>query len=501
MVLRAEAQCNTLFVRTAGFGHLGGYLALAGSVKCQDVCLCCGQKCLIPFYQLKDGIFHLEFCNVDLHNKPYFVLSGKLVCYDDIKTACCHTCQTVIKGDRIITQFGNFHKECFQCSKCGTNFTPASKFYIGARKFFCHECCISLKSSSYSRRVKPTNKTKDSPAQFKAVERHVVTSSRCEIAANEMEDEEKEPSFFSNQLKLKHERPKKKEPQGAEVGTLSQQPKLKRPKKPLVCTLDPFPDISRISLIGVGLQPKDGSYSPHSLSYSNQGFNQVESSDRTSSSKCSTRSKLQVPGDSVLSGREEILRSPAIGSSPPPPASSPPFNNNQELSQEPKSVSSNKDSELNPQLAQATHRKTKVNALVMAYEKITTQTNEHLNPNASATDQNSSELLGDKIEGTKFCGSQPTFKLPIQVIPQNSPALPVCIAQEPRSNGAAKGPSEATTRFGRVLLLILSIVATPISILLYLQNWITPSVPGDRINLQSLGIEIADDAIQLRTSN
>ncbi|VDK38646.1 unnamed protein product, partial [Taenia asiatica] len=328
-------------------------------------------------------------------------------------------------------------------------------------------------------------------AQFKAVERHVVTSSRCESAAYEMEEEEKKPKFFPNQLKLKHERPKKKEPQGVEVETLSQQPKPKRSKKRLVCTLDPFPDISRISLIGVDLPPKDGSCSPHSLPCSNQGFNQVESSDRTSTSKCSTRSKLQVPKDSVLSGREEILRSPAIGPSSPPPAPSPPFNNNQEPSQELKSVSSNKDPELNPQLA---------------YEKITTQTNEHPNPNAFATGQNSSELVGEKIEGTKFCETQPTFELPIQVIPefipQNSPALPVCIAQEPRSNGAAKGPSEATTRLGRaLLLLILSIIATPISILLYLRNWITPSVPEDRINLQSLGIEMADDAIQLRMFN
>ncbi|CDS41253.1 actin binding LIM protein 2 [Echinococcus multilocularis] len=468
------------------------------------VCIGCGQKCLIPFYQLKDGFFHLDcFRCSDLHNKPYFLLSGKLVCYDDIKAACCHTCQSIIRGDRIITQFGDFHKECFQCARI--NFTPASKFYIGGRKFFCHECRLSLKRSSHPRKVKAANEAKDLSevrkkieqyvkessipipkhfneelrirlaAQFKAVERHVVTSSRCESAAYGTDDDEKEANFTSDSPKLKQE--KKKESQNVELGAPSPPPKPKCLKNPSVCIPNPSTGTNRMPPVAVGLSPKRGSCSPQSTSCSNQELSQVELSDRTSISKCSTLSKSQISKDPILSDREEVLQSPATSSNSPLPVPSPLFNNNQKPSQELKSVLSKRESESKQQLTQPTHGRANVNALVTAYEKISAQAKKHPKSGASTANQNSTKIWVGEIEGPKAKSreSQPTSKLPLQALSEPiSPSSPTRFAQKTRTGRGVRWAFASTVRFGgTLLLLILSIVAVPISTLLCFQKWMT----------------------------
>ncbi|KAL5111145.1 hypothetical protein TcWFU_000355 [Taenia crassiceps] len=337
-------------------------------------------------------------------------------------------------------------------------------------------------------------------AQFKAVERHVVTSSRCESAVYEMDGGEKGANLKLNQLKPKHDRQKKEDLQAAEVAALSPQPKSKRSKKPPECTPGLLPGINRISLIEVGLPPKRRLYSPNSPAYRNQELNLIEISDHTFTSKCSTLSKSRALIDPLLSGGEVILKSPAISSSSPSPAPSPPFNNNQEPLQELRSVSTQKELELNSQLTQTTHGRTNVNALVMAYEKITAQANEYLSPGASITDQNPPELMDNRVGDTKakFCELQTTPKLPTKVIPdfisQSSPVLPVRTTKKSKPDKAVKTQPGATTHLGRALLVLaLSIVATPIWVLLYLRNRITSSITEDPINLQCLGIEIADD--------
>lgn len=201
-------------------------------------------------------------------------------------------------------------------------------------------------------------------AQFKAVERHVVTSSRCESAAYGTDDDEKEANSTSDSLKLKQEE-QKKESQNVELGASSPPPKPKRLKKPSVCIPNPSTGTNRMPPVAVGLSPKRGSCSPQSPSCSDQELSQVELSGRTSISKCSTLSKSRISKDPILSDREEILQSPATSSNSPLPVPSPLFNNNQKPSQELKSVLSKRGSESKQQLTQTTHGRANVNALVM----------------------------------------------------------------------------------------------------------------------------------------
>ncbi|EUB64671.1 LIM domain kinase [Echinococcus granulosus] len=370
------------------------------------VCIGCGQKCLIPFYQLKDGFFHPDcfrcsVCNVDLHNKPYFLLSGKLVCYDDIKAACCRTCQSIIRGDRIITQFGDFHKECFQCSRCGSTSEGESSFAMNAASHSNAAATLGKSKLRMKRKI------------CQAVERHVVTSSRCESAAYGTDDDEKEANSTSDSLKLKQEE-QKKESQNVELGASSPPPKPKRLKKPSVCIPNPSTGTNRMPPVAVGLSPKRGSCSPQSPSCSDQ-----------------------------------------------------------ELSQ--------------------------------AYEKISAQANEHPESGASTADQNSTKLWVEEIEGPKVKSreSQPISKLPLQALSEPiSPISPTRFVQEPRTDRGVRWAFASTMRFGgTLLLLILSIVAIPISTLLCFQNWMTKLVPEDPISLRSLGIEIIDDATRPKPSD
>ncbi|VDM33209.1 unnamed protein product [Hydatigera taeniaeformis] len=456
-------------------------------------------------------INNLIVCNVDLQNKPYFVLSGKLVCYNDIKSTCCYACQALIEGDRIITQFGNFHKDCCKCFKCGyvnmNNFNMRKKIEdyvkdscVPIPKHFNEELRMRLAGTNLlSTKLDNATHYLEISAQFKAVERHVITSSHSESAAHEMSDEEE--VMNPNDLKLEERQKKWLQAAGAEAS--SPPAKSKRSKKLPVFTHSPPHDNTWTPLKKADLFPKSGLNLPHLSSYSTQGFSKVEMSDRTSISKYPALSKSRALSGSALSSRRDVSKSPPL-SSPPSPSR----NNNQEPLHELKSLSSKREPESTPGSSKPTSGKTNVNALVMVYEEITARATDDLSPDASTADHNSPESQEEKSDSnrTMFCETRLTSKLPVQAIPDctlQNPTMPqMGVLKIRKADESIKQADGTTTRFrGALLALLLSIVVAPISILLYLRNWVATPTPEEPINLQSLGIEMINYATQTRTSN
>ncbi|VUZ42049.1 unnamed protein product [Hymenolepis diminuta] len=218
------------------------------------ICTICGRMCFSIFYQTQNKVFHRKcfrcsVCSIDLCQKPYLFQDGKFFCNDDAKAQLCFACKNSIEGDRVMTNVGIFHKDCFKCSNCST-FDASRKLYFTSELLLCCDCLsrknilISKFSSGKTSEVAQRNeldllKKPGNPipkhfneklrtrltAQFRAVERNIVISSQCE---NDLPKEFTESdSKLLEVLSLERENKMKDKENYISIGTSLNQPEFK----------------------------------------------------------------------------------------------------------------------------------------------------------------------------------------------------------------------------------------------------------------------------------